>query len=130
MAVNQVLKLKFLDAGIQDVSTSISIEFKIEYLDELIEMSVDEESDTHVEARDRRYSCLTYGFRKLVNTFNQFLPEKLGFLQRNNFCFVSINVWCTFDRASLVLMMILLLFTSNLPTTLIDTSKNLHVFWN
>ena len=49
---------KFLDAGIQDVSTSISIEFKIEYLDELIEMSVDDESDTHVEARDRRYSCL------------------------------------------------------------------------
>ena len=49
---------KFLDAGIQDVSTSISIEFKIEYLDELIEMSVDDESDKHVEARDRRYSCL------------------------------------------------------------------------
>ena len=51
---------KFLDTGIQDVSTSISIESKIEYLDELIEMSVDDESDTHVEARDRRYSssCL------------------------------------------------------------------------
>ena len=47
-----------MDAGIQDVSTSISIEFKIEYLNELIEMSVDDESDTHVEARDRRYSCL------------------------------------------------------------------------
>ena len=51
-------KKKFLDAGIQDVSTSISIEYKIEYFDELIEMSVDDESDTHVEARDRRYSCL------------------------------------------------------------------------
>ena len=53
-----ILYWKFLDAGIQDVSTSISIEYKIEYLDELIEMSVDDESDTHVEARDRRYSCL------------------------------------------------------------------------
>ena len=49
---------KFLDAGIQDVSTSISIEFKIEHLDELIEMSVDDESDTHVEARDLRYLSL------------------------------------------------------------------------
>ena len=54
----ELVFLKFLDAGIQDVSTSISIEYKIEYLDELIEMSVDDESDTHVEARDRRYSCL------------------------------------------------------------------------
>ena len=50
------LEAKFLDAGIQDVSTSILIEFKIEHLDELIEMSVDDESDTHVEARYRRYS--------------------------------------------------------------------------
>ena len=60
-----------MDAGIQDVSTSISIEFKIEYLDELIEMSVDDESDKHVEARDRRYSCLNCGdeayFSTLVN---------------------------------------------------------------
>ena len=39
---------KFLDAGIQDVSTSISIEFKIEYLDELIEMSDGDESDKHI----------------------------------------------------------------------------------
>ena len=42
------LKKKFLDAGIQDVSTSISIEFKIEYLDELIEMSDGDESDKHI----------------------------------------------------------------------------------
>ena len=43
-----------LDAGIQDTSTSISI------VDNLIERcpGTDDESDTHVEARDRRYSCL------------------------------------------------------------------------
>ena len=57
-----------LDAGIQDVSTSISIEFKIEYLNELIEMSVDDESDTHVEARDRRYSCLILILLKVVSS--------------------------------------------------------------
>ena len=48
-------KLKFLDAGIQDKSTSITI------VDNLTERcpGTDDESDTHVEARDRRYSCLT-----------------------------------------------------------------------
>ena len=47
---------KFSDAGIQDVSTSISIRVKFE------EMTGDDddedESDKHLEARDRRYSCL------------------------------------------------------------------------
>ena len=44
---------KFLDAGIQDVSTSISI------VHDLIERSPDgddgDESDKHIEARDRFY---------------------------------------------------------------------------
>ena len=41
---------KFLDAGIQDVSTSISIVFKIEYLTELTERyeSHGDESDEHI----------------------------------------------------------------------------------
>ena len=49
-----ILYTKFLDAGIQDVSMSISIV--------TIEQQLDggDESDTHVEARDRRYSCLIY----------------------------------------------------------------------
>jgi len=49
-------KEKFSDAGIQDVSKSISIRVKFE------KMTVDDndkdESDKHLEARDRRYSCL------------------------------------------------------------------------
>ena len=49
-----MFRVKFLDAGIQDKSTSISI------VDNLIERcpGTDDESNTHVEARDRRYSCL------------------------------------------------------------------------
>ena len=44
---------------IQDISTSISIKVKIE------EMSPqDDESDKHLEARDRRYSCLIKNFVK------------------------------------------------------------------
>ena len=48
--------IKFLDAGIQDVSTSISI------VDDLIERCPGDgdESDKHLEARDRRYSCLMF----------------------------------------------------------------------
>ena len=54
---------KFSDAGIQDTSTSISIGFKNEYIDDLTERCEshdedDDESDKHLEARDRRYSCL------------------------------------------------------------------------
>ena len=53
---------KFLDAGIQDVSTSISIEvrkmMKSTKFEERCED--DDESDKHIEARDRRYSCLKY----------------------------------------------------------------------
>ena len=49
---------KFLDTEIQDVSTSISI------VHDLIEKLPDDdedgdESDKHIKARDRRYSCLT-----------------------------------------------------------------------
>ena len=50
-----------MDAGIQDISTSISIELKVEYHDDLTERyddDEDDESDKHLEARDRRYSCL------------------------------------------------------------------------
>ena len=46
---------KFLDAGIQDVSTSISI---VHDLIERYPDDDDDESDKHLEARDRRYSCL------------------------------------------------------------------------
>ena len=55
---------KFSDAGIQDISTSISIEVRIckniNDLTERYEDDDDDESDKHLEARDRRYSCLTY----------------------------------------------------------------------
>ena len=46
---------KFSDAGIQDISTSISIEVTIDYLDDLTERYDDEddESDNHLGARDR-----------------------------------------------------------------------------
>ena len=46
---------KFSDAGIQDVSTSISIRVKFE---EMTHDDDEDESDKHLEARDRRYSCL------------------------------------------------------------------------
>ena len=51
---NQLYMIKFLDAGIQDVSTSISI------VDDLIERCPGDgdESNKHLEARDCRYSCL------------------------------------------------------------------------
>ena len=42
---------------IQDVSTSISIVVKFE---EMSEEDDGDESDKHLEARDRRYSCLTW----------------------------------------------------------------------
>ena len=51
-----------MDAGIQDISTSISIEFKVKYVNDLAERyesdDDDDESDKHLEARDRKYSCL------------------------------------------------------------------------
>ena len=46
---------KFLDAGIQDVSTSISI---VHDLIERYPDDDDDESDKHIKARDRRYSCV------------------------------------------------------------------------
>ena len=54
--------VKFSDAGIQDVSTSISIVFKVEYVNDLTERyeSDADESDKYLEVRDRRYSCLTF----------------------------------------------------------------------
>ena len=48
---------KFSDAGIQDISTSISIKVKFEEMTD-DEEDEDDESDKHLEARDRRYSCL------------------------------------------------------------------------
>ena len=48
-------RAKFSDAGIQDISTSISIMVKFE---EMTEDDDDDESDKHLEARDHRYSCL------------------------------------------------------------------------
>ena len=58
---------KFSDAGIQDISTSISINMRIQKnLNDLTERCEshdeddDDESDKHLEARDRRYSCLIY----------------------------------------------------------------------
>ena len=61
MSTYSCLKIKFLDAGIQDKSTSISIEVRIQKnLDDLTERyESDDESDKHLEARDRKYLCLT-----------------------------------------------------------------------
>ena len=50
-------RAKFSDAGIQDISTSISIMVKFE---EMSNEDEDDESDKHLEARDRRYSCLMF----------------------------------------------------------------------
>ena len=49
--------IKFSDAGIQDVSTSISITVKFEEMTDDDDDNEDE-SDENLEARDRRYSCL------------------------------------------------------------------------
>ena len=46
---------KILGCEFQDISTSISIKVKIE---EMSHQDEDDESDKHLEARDRRYSCL------------------------------------------------------------------------
>ena len=64
-----MFRVKLLDAGIQDKSTSISIG------DNLIERcpGTDDESDTHVEARDRRYSCLI--FRKSLMSLIMLLAK-------------------------------------------------------
>ena len=50
----QKSSVKFSDAWIQDISTSISIMVKFEEMTE----DDDDESDKHLEAQDRRYSCL------------------------------------------------------------------------
>ena len=56
---------KFLDAGIQDISTSISINLMIQMnLNDLTERCEDDQSDKHLEARDRRYSCLISNYQK------------------------------------------------------------------
>ena len=59
---NQVMRKKFSDAGIQDISMSISINMIIQKnLNDLTERcESDDQSDKHLEARDRRYSCLMY----------------------------------------------------------------------
>ena len=48
---------KFSDAGIQDISTSISISIKFEEMTDDDEDENDE-SDKHLEARDHEYSCI------------------------------------------------------------------------
>ena len=53
--MNRVTESKFSDAGIQDISTSISITFKFE---EMLNEDEDDESDNYLEAGDRRHSCL------------------------------------------------------------------------
>ena len=50
---------KFSDAGIQDISTGISITVLFE---EMTDEDDDDESDKHLEARDRRYSCLMWAY--------------------------------------------------------------------
>ena len=50
--------IKFSDAGIQDISTSISIMVEFEEMTDDENDDEDDESDKHLEARDRRYSCL------------------------------------------------------------------------
>ena len=58
-------QLKFSDAGIQDISTSISINVTIQKnLNDLTERCEDDQSDKHLEARDRRYSCLISNYQK------------------------------------------------------------------
>ena len=66
-------KEKFSDAGIQDISTSISINVRIQkYIIDLTERyeddddDDDDESDKHLEARDRRYSCLILFLAELM----------------------------------------------------------------
>ena len=56
-------RAKFSDAGIQDISTSISIMVKFEEMSN--EDDDDDESDKHLEARDRRYSCLICSLNNL-----------------------------------------------------------------
>ena len=58
-----MIKRKSSDAGIQDISTSILIMVKFEEMTD--NDDEDDESDKHLEARDRRYSCLKFNqFRK------------------------------------------------------------------
>ena len=74
---------KFSDARIQDVSTSISINMRIQEnlnnLTERYESDDDDESDKHLEARDRRYSCLILMFILYILEFfhrNKMLEHK------------------------------------------------------
>ena len=59
-----ISRLKFSDAGIQDISPSISINVRIQRnlndLTERYESDDDDQSDKHLEARDRIYTCLKF----------------------------------------------------------------------
>ena len=72
---------KFSDAGIQDISTSISIEVRIckniNDLTERYEDDDDDESDKHLEARDRRYSCLI-NLKTVSRSGNEVLAHHRG----------------------------------------------------
>ena len=57
---------KFSDAGIQDISMSISIKVRIQKnLNDLTDRCDGDESDKHLEAPDHRYSCLKL-MRKMI----------------------------------------------------------------
>ena len=59
--MNQISKSKFSDAGIQNVSKSISIKVRIQKnIDDLTERCEDDDdqSDKHLQARDSRCSSL------------------------------------------------------------------------
>ena len=56
---------KILGCEFQDISTSISIKVKIE---EMSHQDEDDESDKHLEARDRRYSCLIGTYMYVFNS--------------------------------------------------------------
>ena len=69
--LNIFLTIKFSDARIQDISTKIVMKVEIlKNLNDLTERCAldDDESGKHLEARDRRYSCLI----KLYSTLIQF----------------------------------------------------------
>ena len=68
---------KFSDAEIQDISTSISINMRIQKnLNDLTERcESDDQSDKHLEARDCRYSCLIWNVSKAM----KYAPFSLNF---------------------------------------------------
>ena len=63
--------IKFSDAGIQDLSPSISINVKIQKnlndLTERCESDDDDQSDKHLEARDRRYRKIVIWTRSTID---------------------------------------------------------------